>query len=344
MESGDRSSLKRVLNISSTTIATNPNQGCYHPQGTKFTQATRPYICGHRGVMYEEPENSISGFLAASDLGCDAVELDVFLLRCGTLVVFHGDGDDEDPGYLDCYVGIKGGNILDYTAEEVRQFKLNPDCPEVVCSKDKVHSTYIPSFEEVLVTIKEETNLNIKIELKGPGTPEAALALVEKHDMVDRCFFSSFRHERITRIRDLRPHLLPDGSYRYKTGALFGDNVPEDFVERAIMAGASEIHLKYDTCTKDRVNAIHEAGLGSMAWFRGAPGMMSDSSRKYNDVGNEDEGMYLTVLRSGVQGMCVNKPTVLLDTLQQNFAHLADAHQRGACLMSHEVDSHPVVF
>jgi len=283
--------------------------------------ASIPLVCGHRGAIFEEPENSISGFLTAAQFGCDAVELDVSLLKCGNLVVFHGGGTDENPGALDCYCGMEGANILNYTAEEVRLLKLNPDCPEFACPKDKVRQTYIPSLEEVLTIIKEQTNLIVKIELKGAGTSEAALTLVERLDMVDRCSFSSFQHERIARIRELRPDLLPDGTYRYKTGALYNSFVPDDFVGHALHIGASEVHLKYDTCTKERVDAVHAAGLTSMAWFRGAPGMKEDSETKYFDVGNEDEDMYLTVLRSGVKIMCVNRPNVLIESLKRSFAN-----------------------
>ena len=64
-----------------------------------------------RGFLYCEPENSIEGFSAAEEVGCDAVELDVFLLKDGNLVVFHGEGTDENPGWLNSYCGIEG-NIL----------------------------------------------------------------------------------------------------------------------------------------------------------------------------------------------------------------------------------------
>jgi len=68
-------------------------------------------VVGHRGVLYDEPENSVEGFLASARIGCDAVELDVFLLKCNTLIVFHGDGSDQSPGWLDDYCNVHG-NIL----------------------------------------------------------------------------------------------------------------------------------------------------------------------------------------------------------------------------------------
>jgi glycerophosphoryl diester phosphodiesterase len=48
-----------------------------------------PLIIGHRGVKGIAPENSLSGFKKAIELGIDGVELDVHLTKDGKLVVIH---------------------------------------------------------------------------------------------------------------------------------------------------------------------------------------------------------------------------------------------------------------
>jgi len=48
-----------------------------------------PLIIGHRGVKGIAPENSLSGFKKAIELGIDGVELDVHLTKGGKLVVIH---------------------------------------------------------------------------------------------------------------------------------------------------------------------------------------------------------------------------------------------------------------
>lgn len=128
-------------------------------------------------------------FQKAADMGCDAVELDVFLLVCGTLIVFHGGGP-ENLGALDKSCG-QSGNIMDLNYEQVKQLKMNVDNPEFVCPKDKVEDALIPTLDEVLVLAKEK-GLNISLELKGPGTSDPVLRLVEEYDMVDQIIFSSF--------------------------------------------------------------------------------------------------------------------------------------------------------
>jgi len=151
------------------------------------------------------------------------------------------------------------------------------------------------------------------------------LSMVKKLDMVNQCHYSSFDHSRIALVRKLHPEKYVDGTHMYKTGALFADNLPQDFVRKAKSIGASEVHLKYDTCTKERVDQIHKAGMESMCWFRGPIGMNEDVEEKYNDVGNEDFRMYEIVRRTGVRAMCVNKPAVLVKLLSINTAARSDA-------------------
>lgn len=252
-------------------------------------------------------------------MGCDAVECDVFVLKCGTLIVFHGGGTDDNPGDLLDYCGVVG-NILDYTYQDaVTQLTFNPNCPEFPCPIESIRKGTIPTLDEVLVDAKM-SGLHIKIELKGPGVVEPVLELVDRLDMVDQCSFSSFDLDQLALLRKLRPQRdMTTNEYTYKTGALFKDvgtdrktGVTVDCIAEALAVGATEIHLRYDTCTRPLIEQIHEKGLGSMAWFRGPVGMSKDSKNKYWDVGNEDEAMYETLLRTGVQQMCINRPDVLI--------------------------------
>lgn len=149
----------------------------------------RPIVVGHRGVIFEEMENTLPAFRRAHEMGCDAVELDVFLLKCGSLVVFHGGGP-EKLGSLEEHCGVNRC-IQDLTYDEARELKMKEDCEEFVCPKDKIRNSKIPRLEEVLEFAKE-TGLKIYLELKGPGTPEPSLRLVERYGLLDQVIFSSF--------------------------------------------------------------------------------------------------------------------------------------------------------
>lgn len=211
---------------------------------------------------------------------------------------------------------------LDYTAEEARRLlTFNKNYEEFGCGPDEIthpdetsslpHYCYIHTLEEVLIELRDHPDVHsdftIKIELKGPDTATPTVELVRKLDMRHRCHYSSFDHSRIAEVRELDEHAI--------TGALFDDNIPDNFTESALRVGATEVHFKYDTASFERVSIAHRAGLRTMAWFRGPIGMKEDYHMKYFDVGNEDEAMYMTVLRSGVQSLCVNRPDILAKVL-----------------------------
>jgi len=273
----------------------------------------RPMIIGHRGAIYEELENTMAGFQKCLDMGCDAIELDVFKLHDGTLVVFHGGGTDDHPGDLSHYcIGRNGTSILDLEYHETQELQFNPNYPDFGCDANAIRRGRIPTLEEVLVAVKESfPSATVKMELKGEGTVQPTLELVEELGMVDQCQFSSFVLSRLDELRMSRPETMEDGTYRYKTGALF-NHVPDNFLELAQDVGASEIHLRYDTCTVDRIQSIHSRNMKSMAWFRGPMKMKYDVLNKWHDVGNEDESMYLMVAETGVQQLCLNRPNVAL--------------------------------
>ena len=48
-------------------------------------------IIGHRGAMGYETENTIASVEKALELGVDMIEIDVFRIASGEIVVFHDD-------------------------------------------------------------------------------------------------------------------------------------------------------------------------------------------------------------------------------------------------------------
>ena len=46
-------------------------------------------VIGHRGARFEAPENTLSGFRYALDLGLDGFEFDIHLTHDNELVVIH---------------------------------------------------------------------------------------------------------------------------------------------------------------------------------------------------------------------------------------------------------------
>jgi glycerophosphoryl diester phosphodiesterase len=71
----------------------------------------KPLNIGHRGAMGHETENTISSIKKALELHVDMIEIDVFVIKSGEVVVFHDD-------LLDSLTNAKG-KIEDYNWEEL---------------------------------------------------------------------------------------------------------------------------------------------------------------------------------------------------------------------------------
>lgn len=266
-----------------------------------------PSILGHRGALYAELENTIPAFVQCAAWGCAGVELDAFVLKDGSIVVFHGAGTDEGPGYLTDYcIGKKGVNIMDLTYEETQQLRFNPSFDEFPCDTDKITTARIPLLSDVLQALRG-TGMDIKIELKSSDTVLPVLKTVEELGMTKMCSYSSFDHSRLLALRKLRPN-----REEYPTGALFNKALPDDFLERAKACGATEVHFCYDSCTVERIEAARKAGFGTMAWLRGPRGMTEDCKQLYEDIKGEDLACYQALWETGVDKVCCNRPNLAL--------------------------------
>lgn len=125
-------------------------------RGTESMRAMRQFRYAHRGLYDKEagiPENSLPAFSRAIARGFGA-ELDVHLLRDGTLAVFHDSDIRRMTG--------RAGYLEDLSAEELGDYPL-----------DGTKET-IPQFCDVLALF-EDTGLPIIVELKSFRDNYAAL-------------------------------------------------------------------------------------------------------------------------------------------------------------------------
>lgn len=147
---------------------------------------------GHRGTGqtrpgHPYPENSLSSFRAAIDLGADGIELDVELTADGQLVVMHDATLDRTTNCTGC--------VSAFTLAELRQCRLldGNGIPT-----DEVPPTLVESYAAVPADALVNVELKVygadcRTETTGP-TDLASAAAAEVHALgaADRTLFSSF--------------------------------------------------------------------------------------------------------------------------------------------------------
>lgn len=198
-------------------------------------------VIAHRGASKQHPDNTVAAFVRASELGADAVELDVRYTADRILVVFH------DP------VLPNGRAVAD---------ALSHDMPSNVAT--------LPEALDACAGMW--VNVEIKNDPHEPGfDPSEALAyattnmLLERPEPLSHWLISSFRRETIDAVRSLAPDLA--------TAWLCLDI---DATRAASVAAAGHVAVHpWEKClTADTIAQCHALGLQVNTWTCDDPDRM----------------------------------------------------------------------
>lgn len=201
---------------------------------TSCENMNTPLVIGHRGAMGHETENTLASVQKALDLEVDMIEIDVFKIRSGEIVVFH----DKTVERL-----TEGtGKIEDYNYEQLQELTLTGG-----------HK--IPTLQEVINLMDKKAHLNI--ELKGANTADRVNFIInyyvrEKGWPLDKFLISSFKWEELRRMRTLNPQIGI---------AVLTDKDPLQAMDIAAELGALAINPYYKTLSLENVDKMQEAGF-----------------------------------------------------------------------------------
>ena len=204
-------------------------------------------IFGHRGASGYAPENTLEAFRLAAEMKADGVELDVQLTRDGEIVVIHDEIIDRTSDHQ--------GKVMDYTLEQLRGFNFNN-------KNENYEFCRIPTLKEVLELL-EPTELKINVELKTgifhyPGIEEKVLELVDSLNMNSRIIYSSFNHNTVRKIREMRPDAY--------CGMLHND-VIINLAGYAKMYGMNALHpIKYSLLDDEYIAQARQFQLDINSW------------------------------------------------------------------------------
>ena len=144
----------------------------------KVTQK-RPMLQAHRGVACDYPENTMSAFYAAAELGYEYIELDPNHTRDNVIVVLHDKCVNRTAHHPDGRDIEEKINIADITYSQALAYDYG-----VWFSKD-FSGESLPTLDAVLCLAKENgiiVKLDNKIEKFPDDATQALYALVEKYE------------------------------------------------------------------------------------------------------------------------------------------------------------------
>ena len=173
----------------------------------KYMDGSRILLGCHRGDRKNFPENTMSAFRAAVELGLDAIETDVRMTKDGHLVLIH----DRDVART-----TNGkGNVDEMTLEEIRALDAGFwKGPEHVGQR-------IPTVEEFLDLVAP-TNILINWELKeyprdlgerAYTCMDKLVELIDRYGVAERSLINSFSQKMLEYTADKWPGKFQIHSY-----------------------------------------------------------------------------------------------------------------------------------
>ncbi|MEM7483662.1 MAG: glycerophosphodiester phosphodiesterase family protein [Bacteroidota bacterium] len=204
----------------------------------------KPLVIGHRGAMGHETENTLASVQKALDLGVDMIEIDVFKISSGEIVVFHDERVER--------LSNSGGKIEEYNIYDLKRLTL-----------DGNHK--IPMLQDVLKLIDNKVALNI--ELKGANTAErvnfiAENYIKEKGWLADNFIISSFNWDELREMRKFNKNIKI---------AILTEEDPMDAISIAKELNAVAINPDYTKLTEENTGKIKDEGFKIYTWTVNEP-------------------------------------------------------------------------
>jgi glycerophosphoryl diester phosphodiesterase len=174
------------------------------PHGLKGDE--RIVVVAHRGYSRNAPENSMSAFRNAIEVGADVIELDVQQTSDGVIVVCH----DRDMMRL---AGDKRV-IADVTFGELRKIDIGRRfSPEFAGER-------IATLDEVIALARGKIRLQIELKYyaKDQGLAEKVAGVIRRADFESQCEVSSLDYDGLMKAKRHNPQLKVVALVTYALG------------------------------------------------------------------------------------------------------------------------------
>jgi glycerophosphoryl diester phosphodiesterase len=174
-------------------MATNPlTWQAFAQRGRK--EAT--LIMAHRGASDELPENTFAAFTRALEQGAEVLETDIRFTRDDAIVVMHDATLERTTD--------RGDTVAEITLAEFKRARTRRPNDTVFSSESP------PALDELLEFTGAGTPLALELKddrFKNARDAQAFVALLEKHNAVERCACVSFDLERLLSVKRVEPRL-----------------------------------------------------------------------------------------------------------------------------------------
>jgi glycerophosphoryl diester phosphodiesterase len=243
-----------------------------------------PLVIAHRGDSAHRPENTMSSFASALEVGAEVVEFDVHLTRDGHVVVIHDALIDRTTdGH---------GPVRDLTLQELRA--VSAGYPERF--GDRYRGERVPTLSEALNFLRDRSKAMIEMKADAVtddaegGVEARTIEEIRRTGMEKDVVLISFDRRALMRCRLAAPEIM--------RGHLFARVEPGE-----VLAGAREVACELVMPEKgmlsdDLRDRAREAGLKVATWVVDEPEELAGLARfELYGVGSNRPGVLLDAVR-----------------------------------------------
>ncbi len=200
-------------------------------------------VTAHRGASIDYPENTMSAFYGAKELGADYIELDVQQTKDEKLIVLH-DTNLKRTTKVD-------KNTWEVTYDEIKEI----DAGSFFSKEYK--DERIPLLEKV-IEFAVDNDIKLNIELKPTGHEvdfeKSVVELINKYNFKDNCVVTSQVYEVLEKIKQYDK----DVKTVYVMSLAYGDITK--------LKSADNFSVEASSVNKKLVSSVHNAGKELYVW------------------------------------------------------------------------------
>ena len=200
----------------------------------------------HRGASGIAPENTLTAFKKAIEIGVDAVELDLHGTADGEIVVIHDASLDRTTNL--------SGPIKQTTLEVIKRADagawFNPE----------FEGEPVPMLAEALACITD--NAIAVLEIKDETIAAAVVQKIKEMDLLELTVIISFHTSVLQTVRTLEPR-IPTG---WLIGSNNGHRDPIQLCQQISELGSSLLNVNHQLVTEEFAYEIRRRGIALWSW------------------------------------------------------------------------------
>jgi len=155
-----------------------------------------PLVIAHRGASFFAPENTLSAFRLAAELGADAIELDAKLTADGHVVIHHDRTLDRTTN--------GSGPLSARTLEELQRLDAGSHLDREFAGE------CIPTLGQVFQELGDRLLMNVELTNYArpfDALPEVVSRLIFEFGLIGKILISSFNPIALMKMRRLAPEI-----------------------------------------------------------------------------------------------------------------------------------------